>query len=83
MSKDERIKEQLHLWSLLYPKHPLAIGLKIKVDPENEYAAEWQGEFVITGISIDHHHRINITIADNLTDGGYDGWGTGDLMPVF
>lgn len=62
---------------------PLTVGLKVTIDPRNEYANEWQGEFLVTGISWDiHSKRISVTIAEDWNDGGSDGWGPEDLHPA-
>lgn len=61
---------------------PLAIGLQVRVDPSNPYAADWDGEFVVTGINWDASGEMNVTIGDSFQDGGTDGWTPADLRPA-
>ncbi|AMO55590.1 hypothetical protein [Endozoicomonas montiporae] len=82
MKKESNALEQLELWNILYPNKPLQIGCKVKVHPDCPYQTDWNDEYIITGLCVDYHRdcKLNITIADHLTDAGSDGWGAGDLV---
>jgi hypothetical protein len=73
---------ELEIFQAIYGL-PLIIGMKVTIDPSNEYASEWQGEFLVTGINWERNQkRMNVTIAENWSDCGSDGWRTEDLRPV-
>ena len=76
------IHKQLILWNLLFPTKPLQIGQKVKVSDTNEFADEWNEEYVMTGISINYYKELDITIAATLAEAGSDGWKVCDLIPI-
>jgi len=67
---------------------PLYVGMSVTVDPSNQYASEWQGQFVVLGIQFQQsRHKLlpggfNITIGDDWNDSGCDGWKPDDLRPA-
>ena len=78
-------EQELNYWNMTFPTSPLQLGTKVKVNPNNEYYEDWKGEFVISGISLNAFHKINITIAPNLQAVGChhsDGWSVYDLRAV-
>jgi hypothetical protein len=82
LSENKDLKDYLEFFSFVHNK-PLRLGTLVKVAPDNEYASDWPGTYLITGLNWDpQRHKINITIADDVDDGGADGWDPDDLIPV-
>lgn len=78
---------ELEIFEALNGK-PLHVGMSVTVDPSNEYAADWQGQFVVLGINFERSHsraipgKINVTLGDGWDDSGSDGWSPEDLRPA-
>jgi hypothetical protein len=59
---------------------PLRIGSRVTIDPSNEYASEWEGEFLVLGMNWDNRRWVvDICIGEDWKDGGTDGWTVDDL----
>ena len=85
MKIESNALEQIKLWNKIYPEKPLQIGRKVKIHPDCEWYEDYKNDvLVIIGLCVDHHrdNQLNITIGNDLTDGGIDGWGAGDLIAV-
>lgn len=68
---------------------PFRIGSKVKVSPNNKYAADWPGVCIVVGLQWEYQRgdgRVNISIAsdDEIEHGlgSTDGWTVDDLVPA-
>lgn len=78
-------EKEIYGWDFMFPGKPLLIGQKVAVNECCEYSGDWPGEYVISGVNIDHYERINITITPTLDSVGCehtDGWRVDQLHPV-
>jgi hypothetical protein len=73
---------------LMIEECPFHVGQRVTVSPNCEYASDWPGQYVITGIRWKYQGegRIDISIAsdDEITKrhGDTDGFRPHDLLPA-
>lgn len=85
----EVITGAIRLQRLMVDICPFRIGSLVTVKPEHEYAADWQGIFVVVGLTWDYQKgdgsRINVWLASEdeivYRNGPTDGWRVDDLLP--
>ena len=69
---------------------PFRIGTRVKVNPNNKFAADWKGNYAVVSITWEYQKGdgtgINIAIAhdDDIAGryGSTDGWSPDDLLPA-
>lgn len=75
---------------LMHDICPFRIGSRVTINPSNQYAGEWRGNYAVVGIAWDYQkgdgHGINIAIASDddiaARHGSTDGWSIDDLLPA-
>lgn len=61
----------------------LAVGSKVTISPDAEFASEWTDQYFVTAINWRHKYQeLDITISDSLSATGTDGWSIDELIPV-
>jgi hypothetical protein len=69
---------------------PYRIGSRVKVHPAHKFAADWDGNYAVVGITWEYQkgagNGINIAIAHDQDiehrNGSADGWSPTDLIPA-
>jgi hypothetical protein len=90
MTLGEAIDESENRKMLFHEICPFRIGSRVAVAPTNQFAGEWRGKYIVTGIrweyQIGEGTGINISIAhpDDIAGryGDTDGWRVDDLIPA-
>lgn len=60
---------------------PLNVGMKVTVNKDVLYSNEWIGEYFVVGVNI-YDGKIDVTLGEDITDSGYNGWSLSQLTPV-